>query len=655
MRWTFRRMGRGEVNRETMEWEFFEDENRVTRLVRESIQNSLDAQRLSADGARETTKVRFSLSGIERPLSRHRAEPYLEGLAPHLEAVPDLQIPDLDSLAADGMPYIVVEDAGTVGLEGDHLQYDDSQASEGNHFYWFFRNVGRSGKGENSNGSWGLGKWVFPDSSKLGSFLALTRRRSDDRVMLMGQSVLKIHSVDGERHDPYGYFANLDEHEMALPSVDDENAGFINRFIRDFGIDWRDDRSGLSIVVPFPRMDRTDDEGDGIDLDVILGAVLENYFYAIISGRLEITLEDSRERIEVKSDTIDEMLDRATLAEANGQSGERSPASYRALFGMARECMRMNDDDRVLIPMRDLTRIESNDRRAADIRQRFHAGEIVAVRVETSVRRRDKSAERTHLDLYIQKDDNLSQGHDYYVRGTLSISEMNLIGGSRARALMVIDENEPLAALLRDSEPPAHTTWRSTAERARMRWTSSQLRITEVRGAASRVLAVTERRDDVIQRDVFTELFPMPKPVAQSVNVGKPPGPHVREDRPVYPQPNPQPFRIAQRARGFEIRANPRSGVGVPDTILVQVAYAIPRGNALNSYSELDFKLHGQGAVSVETLGCHAITSANDAANTLIIKVDEPDSFVILVEGFDSNRDLYIRAVPADDRDKELG
>ena len=371
MQWTFREMGRGEVNRETMEWEFFEDESRVARLVRESIQNSLDAPSVGADGASETTRVRFSLTGIDSPLPPHRAEPYLKGLAPHLAAVPDIEIDDLNGLASNGMPYLVVEDAGTVGLEGNHLQYDDSQASEGNHFYWFFRNVGRSGKGENSNGSWGLGKWVFPDSSKIGSFIAVTRRRSDDRLMLMGQSVLKIHSVGDKRHDPYGYYADRDRHDMAVPIVSDDSPGAVNKFLRDFGIDWRDDKPGLSIVIPFPRMDDGDDD---IDLNAILGAVLENYFYAIISGRLEVSLEDSREEVAITANTIDALLDRATFSNVADAAGERSAESYRALFGMARECLRMSDDKRVHVQMRDLRNIASDDPR----RRKFNAASTLA-------------------------------------------------------------------------------------------------------------------------------------------------------------------------------------------------------------------------------------------------------------------------------------
>ena len=47
-------------------------------------------------------------------------------------------------LTHDGVPFIVIEDEGTVGLDGDWEQFDDneSQPADNNHFYWFFRNIG---------------------------------------------------------------------------------------------------------------------------------------------------------------------------------------------------------------------------------------------------------------------------------------------------------------------------------------------------------------------------------------------------------------------------------------------------------------------------------------------------------------------------------
>ena len=47
------------------------------------------------------------------------------------------------------VPYLLIEDFNTTGLIGDVEQFTDPSTggdSDDNHFYWFVRNVGRSGK-----------------------------------------------------------------------------------------------------------------------------------------------------------------------------------------------------------------------------------------------------------------------------------------------------------------------------------------------------------------------------------------------------------------------------------------------------------------------------------------------------------------------------
>ena len=215
IKWRFRKMSRAEINQDPMEREFFEDEPINTRLVRETIQNSLDAGfARTSSHSDEPVRVRFSLAGIHNPLPAQMAAKYFVGIAPHLDALNEID----DAIARraaqgdlthDGLPFIVIEDAGTVGLDGDWEQFDDNenQPADNNHFYWFFRNIGRSGKGDSDNGSWGLGKWVFPDASHASTYIAVTRRRSDDETLLIGQSVLSKHTIDEQRYAPYGYFA----------------------------------------------------------------------------------------------------------------------------------------------------------------------------------------------------------------------------------------------------------------------------------------------------------------------------------------------------------------------------------------------------------------------------------------------------------------
>ena len=167
VRWRFRAMAPGEMNHDPMEREFFDNETINTRLARESIQNSLDA---AADRSRPNPiRMRFSLAGVHSPLSAEQAAPYLTGLIDHLNCVDHTHLSDdiatrIDNgdLTRGGMPFLVIEDAGTQGLTGDWLQFDDSEYETGqdNHFYWFFRKhrpLRKRRLGQRVLGSWQVG------------------------------------------------------------------------------------------------------------------------------------------------------------------------------------------------------------------------------------------------------------------------------------------------------------------------------------------------------------------------------------------------------------------------------------------------------------------------------------------------------------------
>lgn len=95
LRWRFRPMAPAERNQDPMEREFFSGESINERLVREAVQNSLDAgiarlARLgrlgSADPASHgPVRVRFSLQGVRNPLEAQSAAAYVDGLEEHLE------------------------------------------------------------------------------------------------------------------------------------------------------------------------------------------------------------------------------------------------------------------------------------------------------------------------------------------------------------------------------------------------------------------------------------------------------------------------------------------------------------------------------------------------------------------------------------------
>jgi len=209
-------MSRGEINVDPIEGEFFSAEaigGLSDALIREAIQNSLDA---AIPG--QQVKVVISFPPSERILPSAESKAYLKGLEEHLKAKNSGL---LESVDLNGpMDFIVVEDFGTRGLEGDIREDEDQGFDEKkNDFFYFWRNIGRAVEGTTLRGRWGLGKTVFQAVSGINSFFALTIRRGDACKRLMGQSVLKIQRTPGVLYGDalYGMRVNHCRPDIAVP------------------------------------------------------------------------------------------------------------------------------------------------------------------------------------------------------------------------------------------------------------------------------------------------------------------------------------------------------------------------------------------------------------------------------------------------------
>ena len=543
---------------------------------------------------------------------------------------------------------MVIEDDRTTGLNGKWDQDDDDpqQPAEGNDFYWFFRNVGRSGKGESDNGSWGLGKWVIPDASKVSAYIAVTRRSEDNDVLLMGQAVLNKHTINGERFFPYGYYAEHDTNGFQRPPAmsDPEHRLFIRRCMDDFDLRYRN-APGLSLIVPFPRVDGGDDD-DYLDKNGLLAAVVHNYFYPIISGYLQVTVDGDGPSEHLDSSNLGDKIFDLDLSD----SGERSAEGYSKLFRMCRHISNLQSDEYIDLDARrgfqEGTQAHSD---LIALRDRYEAGDLLAFRITTEVRRKGKPREITSYNVYLQRDPTLNEGHDYYVRGTLSIPNNDLIRSYPARALLVVNEDEPLAALLRDSEPPSHNSWRSNfnVDKVRKNWTGGPARITSVRGTPGTILRILEAPQEGLQRDALADIF------SWDGNWGagqRPISGVIQEEKPNFGGRNTTPspprstdFSITQRRTGFRVGLPISQSETGPIHARMEVAYAIPRGNAFGKYREMDFRLHGENALPVSISG--GIYNPGSQGNELLLTIHDTSEFSLSIEGFDPTRDLRVRVV----------
>lgn len=657
-RWRFGCMTPAEINQDPVQGEFFSREADLPgRLVREAIQNSLDA-RLGA----EPVRVRFVFSGEVSALRATRAARYLNGLEEHVVAVAEAEAAGLERVTAEvpnettaaddarvcfgrPMTYLVVEDFGTRGLTGDTQA--NSESEQGNDFWGFFRSVGISPKGENDAGSWGLGKWVFPDASVINAYFGMTQRSGEDDWLLMGMALLKTHHCGEIKYRYYGSFAQPDDADedswlpVPLNSSDPKDGDFIVEALADFNLERLDGPGlsdpGLSVVVPFPKPELTP--------AAIAHAVLTQYFLPIVSNDLvvEITHPEEGSRT-IDHASILKEADQVTPTEQNDLSErpDESPDSLRRAIGLARWATEQSEDEHLVLEAPSRGRRVEIGPRLATLRERYEQGERLAIRLTTAVRSKAGTVRRTDFRVYLERAEDLAEGHDYFVRGHLRIPHMDHIRRFKARALVLVDGRSELGHLLRDAEGPAHDRWDRGAARLKQRWRGGQDRVDEVRRTPAHLLQHLVERPDERQMDALADLFPGDPAQIGKGRGGKRGGALPRSD--TLPPPPPNLLQVDSPAGAFVVRPTKqgeKSGLANRAWDL-RFAYDTVRGNPFVAFEagfrqgSPDFSLEG-GTLAIEADGCeYEPTGPNTLRFTATM-----DAFRLRLSGFD-DRDVKV-------------
>lgn len=188
-KWIFKKIERGFPEKNPRETEFFKITSPAEAVVREFVQNALDARKNQAP-----IKVKISLRNTERDSISSFLD---DTLRKHLEACGYLKDWDCD----ESIPCLILEDFGTTGLDGQI----DPDASRGN-FYNFWWREGISEKKGQRGGRWGLGKITFHLVSKIRTFWGLTARNNEEKLLLMGKALIKNHKPKNERYFYFGCF-----------------------------------------------------------------------------------------------------------------------------------------------------------------------------------------------------------------------------------------------------------------------------------------------------------------------------------------------------------------------------------------------------------------------------------------------------------------
>jgi hypothetical protein len=618
--WHFYRHRKGPKIREPIQGEFFSTDvisTRAEALIREGIQNSLDAR---VDG--ENVKVRLYVSGEQGALTADQTARYFDDSWTHFTA-------DRNGLRevpgpADPCAFLVFEDFETTGLQGNPQQWQPIDGKV-NPFYSFFRTEGRSDKSDKARGRWGVGKFVFPRSSRIRTFFALTLRSDDHKRLLMGQTVLMSHRVGESYYTGEGDFGIKDEDEFLLPSDDTD---LIERFCRDFQLA-RGQRSGLSIVIPWCH--------DEINVDSLLDAVVREFFFPIMAGDLEVTISSPTNEIHLGKETFI-----STIRSMNGQL----ESDLTGLLDLSQWALSQAAESLQLLsaPAPDRAPRWTPElfpgTFTADLRARLEAGDRIAVRVPLVIRENGKGKEprNTFFDIFLEREGGNNSGNPMFIREGLKISDIRRARARGIRSLVIVKDS-PLTTFLGDSENPAHTQWQKDGSNFRGKYLYGPTTLDFVIKSVSEVTRILSPSEGEEDPSLLIDLFSLPAAVEEQAVKTRMPLPQLTPGKiPAGASPpatrRPQ-FRIERAPGGFIITRG--DGFSPPAVFDIQVAYDVRRGNPFRKYAPSDFDLDKEPIV----IECEGVADMRKAKNRFQVLMKESD-FRVKVTGFDERRDLKV-------------
>lgn len=577
--------------------------------MRETIQNSLDAK----NGDSSCVKVHFTL----RDGSNSNAgliDLFLRALPDHLrECGVEFQASELSSPA-----ILLVEDFGTWGLRGA-IDEDD-----GDDFSLFWRNIGESHKEGNRGGRWGLGKTVFPNSSRISTYFGLTVRATDDRQLLMGQIALKKHKLEGQTYLPHALYCASKPGEFEQPI---ENPNDIAEFKKAFGIQ-RVNEPGLSVAVVLPH--------HTISEESLIKAAILHYFFPILQGKLVVRVNEK----ELNSSTLKEMTSLYYPLQQLGM--EETICFAQEICSLSFDSIQQVENPAAMQFPKGCLNPETlgDDHKIKSLREAYQSGKLISFKIPVSIKPKQEETLQASLKLFIKSVPSLKKGRDFYLRGGISIIEHQCFGESDKALGMLLADEGPLSRFLGDAENPAHTAWNAKSRGLESKYNEPQKTVMFIRRSLRQLFDILAKEEGVEDPSALLDIF-FSEGNDEQNNRGGPDGPNPPPPPPPPPPPNPQKIRLAQVSGGFVVRAgSDLKSEDLPLLVAVEAAYFIRRGNPFRNYNRSDFEFEKE-PISIRTDKDRVINIAG-TGNRLSFEVKALD-FEIEVSGFDQKRDLKLR------------
>lgn len=599
-------------------------ENLSEALVREGIQNSLDAARRGEAGERD---VRVRICFV--PNASNEARAYLTTLFDpaklHFErGVGTIRF---DNLFSSTCGYLVFEDSGTKGLTGDVNEWRLERAEQ-NAFFSFFRAEGRSSKSGENLGRWGIGKQVFPTASRLHAMLGLTVRADTPAKVLMGSAVVRSHSIQGLDYQPDGWFGCRNSpDEQVMPVTDD---AFISRFAQTFGLK-RENTPGLSVIVPVID--------ERLTVDDLRRGIVRSFFWPILSGELVVELEGPSGAWRIDAESLP--ANRALLPPT-----EAAVVEFAAWASVAKpgEIVSLPKDAASRPDWRATIEALLPEAKLAEIRTRLETNQRVGVRIPVRVRPKEEGREEKNSFFTVFIAPCRDAGHKpIFLRDGIVITDVRCPLMSGNRSLVVVDD-PPLAGLLGDAEGVNHTQWQKDSPKFHNRYVYGPDTIKFVSRSVFEILQRLHAAEKKGDPTLLVDLFFLPNDELPTPGPGPKPPPGPPPPPPPAPPPPPQPrkFDVRRVDGGFLLGPGKVPLTAFPVRVRIDAGYAVRRGDAISRWANDDFVFTRQ-PLRQEPKPNGVVVTREDG-NSIEVEIRKAD-FEFGITGFDKRRDLVVRAI----------
>ena len=260
----------------------------ISGTIRENLQNSIDAKLPEND---HPVKVSITMTSIKK-----ERIPGIEEIEAHVssleggnsytkETIEHMQ----EAIICETVPVLIFEDSNTRGLSGaDQLDkkttYNTFAYKKGVHFEEEDTEIETI-----RGGSHGVGKIANNAASDL-HLMYFSNCDEYGNQHIGGTTQLIEHTMKDSSYRSTGYFSNFNDCNQYVPYVNDEFDSIFEKSSR-----------GLKIVIPFLKETHS-------EMTEMVQAVCDNFFLAILTEKLQVTISNNEETIEITKESIQKLI-----------------------------------------------------------------------------------------------------------------------------------------------------------------------------------------------------------------------------------------------------------------------------------------------------------------------------------------------------------